>query len=185
MDCHLELGKWIALAGGQPLMALETTDSVYIERCFLFLVSQPYFSQSFFGLPVVSFLFPPVYVYAVLLPLSPTPSELTPILEFISRCTTSSVVPSGTSDKIGTIQRRLAWPLRKDDTHKSRNRSKYFLDFFVYCCFMTFCNWRNILFTLQRSVLSLSKSFPEFFAQFRSWGSVALARGQPLKGNGI
>ncbi|KAL9356319.1 hypothetical protein Peur_049572 [Populus x canadensis] len=32
-----------------------------------------------------------------------------------------SVVPSGTSDKIGTIQRRLAWPLRKDDTHKSRN----------------------------------------------------------------
>ncbi|KAI5587587.1 hypothetical protein POPTR_005G055667v4 [Populus trichocarpa] len=31
------------------------------------------------------------------------------------------VVPSGTSDKIGTIQRRLAWPLRKDDTHKSRN----------------------------------------------------------------
>ncbi|KAG5625694.1 hypothetical protein H5410_010912, partial [Solanum commersonii] len=31
------------------------------------------------------------------------------------------LVPSGTSDKIGTIQRRLAWPLRKDDTHKSRN----------------------------------------------------------------
>ena len=28
---------------------------------------------------------------------------------------------TGTSDKIGTIQRRLAWPLRKDDTHKSRN----------------------------------------------------------------
>ena len=25
----------------------------------------------------------------------------------------------GSSDKIGTIQRRLAWPLRKDDTHKS------------------------------------------------------------------
>ena len=23
-------------------------------------------------------------------------------------------------DKIGTTQRRLAWPLRKDDTHKSR-----------------------------------------------------------------
>ena len=33
----------------------------------------------------------------------------------------------GTSDKIGTIQRRLAWPLRKDDTHKSRNGSKFFL----------------------------------------------------------
>ena len=27
----------------------------------------------------------------------------------------------GTSGKIGTIQRRLAWPLRKDDTHKSRS----------------------------------------------------------------
>ena len=26
----------------------------------------------------------------------------------------------GPSVKIGTIQRRLAWPLRKDDTHKSR-----------------------------------------------------------------
>ena len=26
----------------------------------------------------------------------------------------------GASEKIGTIQRRLAWPLRKDDTHKSR-----------------------------------------------------------------
>ena len=27
----------------------------------------------------------------------------------------------GSSDKIGTIQRRIAWPLRKDDTHKSRS----------------------------------------------------------------
>ena len=27
---------------------------------------------------------------------------------------------NGTSAKIGTIQRRLAWPLRKDDTHTSR-----------------------------------------------------------------
>ena len=31
-----------------------------------------------------------------------------------------------TSDKIGTIQRRLAWPLRKDDTHKSRNGPNFF-----------------------------------------------------------
>ena len=30
------------------------------------------------------------------------------------------------SDKIGTIQRRLAWPLRKDDTHKSRRVTKFF-----------------------------------------------------------
>ncbi|GKD48361.1 hypothetical protein Tco_1277337, partial [Tanacetum coccineum] len=27
----------------------------------------------------------------------------------------------GTSDKIGMIQRRLAWLLHKDDMHKSRN----------------------------------------------------------------
>ena len=27
----------------------------------------------------------------------------------------------GSSVKIGTIQRRLAWPLRKDDAHKSRS----------------------------------------------------------------
>ena len=32
----------------------------------------------------------------------------------------------GSSDKIGTIQRRLAWPLRKDDTHKSRSVHNFF-----------------------------------------------------------
>ena len=36
------------------------------------------------------------------------------------------LVSSETSDKIGTIQRRLAWPLRKDDTHKSRNGPNFF-----------------------------------------------------------
>ena len=30
----------------------------------------------------------------------------------------------GSSFNIGTIQRRLAWPLRKDDTHKSRSVNK-------------------------------------------------------------
>ena len=35
------------------------------------------------------------------------------------------------SDKIGTIQRRLAWPLRKDDTHKSRSVTN-FLQFFLW-----------------------------------------------------
>lgn len=39
----------------------------------------------------------------------------------------SSFVSSETSDKIGTIQRRLAWPLRKDDTHKSRNGPDFFV----------------------------------------------------------
>ena len=33
-------------------------------------------------------------------------------------------VSSETSDKTGTIQRRLAWPLHKDDAHKSRNGPK-------------------------------------------------------------
>ena len=32
----------------------------------------------------------------------------------------------GSSVKIGTIQRRLAWPLRKDDTHKSRSVTNFF-----------------------------------------------------------
>lgn len=32
----------------------------------------------------------------------------------------------GSSVKIGTIQRRLAWPLRKDDTHKSRSVTNSF-----------------------------------------------------------
>ena len=31
----------------------------------------------------------------------------------------------GSSVKIGTIQRRLAWPLRKDDTHKSRSETSF------------------------------------------------------------
>jgi len=34
--------------------------------------------------------------------------------------------PLGTSDKIGTIQRRLAWLLRKDDTYKSEKCYKKF-----------------------------------------------------------
>ena len=33
----------------------------------------------------------------------------------------------GSSVKIGTIQRRLAWPLRKDDTHKSRSVNNFLL----------------------------------------------------------
>ena len=37
----------------------------------------------------------------------------------------------GTSAKIGTIQRRLAWPLRKDDTLTSRSVSQFFWTFFL------------------------------------------------------
>ena len=42
----------------------------------------------------------------------------------IHSCTLDSF--RGSSVKIGTIQRRLAWPLRKDDTHKSRSDTSFF-----------------------------------------------------------
>jgi len=54
------------------------------------------------------------------------------IVLYINRKWTLEVVSSETSDKIGTIQRRLAWPLRKDDTHKSRNGPNFFHFFFGY-----------------------------------------------------
>jgi len=38
----------------------------------------------------------------------------------------------GSSVKIGKIQRRLAWPLCKDDTHNSRRSITFF---FVYASF--------------------------------------------------
>jgi hypothetical protein len=37
----------------------------------------------------------------------------------------------GSSVKIGTIQRRLAWPLRKDDTRKSRSVSNFLSEFML------------------------------------------------------
>ena len=39
----------------------------------------------------------------------------------------------GSSVKIGTMQRRLAWPLRKDDTHKSRSVKKE-IYIYIYSC---------------------------------------------------
>ncbi|KAG0513081.1 hypothetical protein BDA96_10G070400, partial [Sorghum bicolor] len=55
-------------------------------------------------------------------------------------------VSSETSDKIGTIQRRLAWPLRKDDTHKSRNGPNFFENLRAgpwQCIFVSqICPWR-------------------------------------------
>ena len=33
------------------------------------------------------------------------------------------------SVKVGAIQRRLAWPLRKDDTHRPRSENKVMQDF--------------------------------------------------------
>ena len=39
----------------------------------------------------------------------------------------------GSSVKIGTIQRRLAWPLRKDDTHKSRSVTNFLFALHLTC----------------------------------------------------
>ncbi|KAI9385718.1 hypothetical protein POPTR_011G103401v4, partial [Populus trichocarpa] len=76
----------------------------------------------------------------------PTKIHLHPLKYLISlRMVTGSrdlkLVPSGTSDKIGTIQRRLAWPLRKDDTHKSRNGPNFFLFFFSLCSSACLLQW--------------------------------------------
>ena len=45
--------------------------------------------------------------------------------QVVATCSLDSL--RGSSVKIGTIQRRLAWPLRKDDTHKSRSVNNFFL----------------------------------------------------------
>ena len=53
------------------------------------------------------------------------------------------------SVKIGTIQRRLAWPLRKDDTHKSRSYHYFFLASWFCVCMRVAANvlqyffWRH------------------------------------------
>lgn len=49
----------------------------------------------------------------------PSGLKFFPISELQDNFSLPGVKPAA-YDKIGTIQRRLAWPLRKDDTHKSR-----------------------------------------------------------------
>ena len=51
--------------------------------------------------------------------------------------------PSGSSVKIGTIQRRLAWPLRKDDTHKSR-MYHFFLPVHNRTLFISDCGLKSL-----------------------------------------
>ena len=57
----------------------------------------------------------------------------------------------GTSVKIGTIQRRLAWPLRKDDTHKSRSVLNFLISVEIYLSIhlsvyrrLSICPWRHL-----------------------------------------
>ena len=45
---------------------------------------------------------------------------------FFSTHNTIFDIPLGTSDEIETIQRRLAWPLRKDDTYKLTNCPNFY-----------------------------------------------------------
>ena len=52
----------------------------------------------------------------------------------------------GSSVKIGTIQRRLAWPLRKDDTHKSRSVNNYIYIYIYVCTHMYVCMYVCILY---------------------------------------
>lgn len=52
------------------------------------------------------------------------------------------IFPLGTSDTIGMIHRRLAWPLHKDDTHKSRNGP----NFFFFSCSFSKIIWQQVCF---------------------------------------
>ena len=61
----------------------------------------------------------------------------------------------GSSVKIGTIQRRLAWPLRKDDTHKSRSDSSFFGLLPMHCmalCMVLFSEWTALAAHKQQSL---------------------------------
>ena len=72
-----------------------------------------------------------------------------------SRCYRIRGFPSGfPSVKIGTIQRRLAWPLRKDDTHKSRSVTNFFafLDSHLCVCWLVLWLWRHVCVTLVPSM---------------------------------
>ena len=68
-------------------------------------------------------------------------------------CSLPSGFPSGSSDKIGTIQRRLAWPLRKDDTLKSRSVTSFLLmrDCIYVCMGVEACLESSL--TLAKSLL--------------------------------
>ena len=57
----------------------------------------------------------------------------------------------GSSVNVGTIQRRLAWPLRKDDTHTSRSLHIYVF-FLIFFSFYFFCYFALVLFFLKSAL---------------------------------
>ena len=69
--------------------------------------------------------------------LFPSPRALNKIQKSngVERATSPTIVPFGvTYEKIGTIQRRLAWPLHKDDTLSRSGRSTD-LNIYLFCPF--------------------------------------------------
>ncbi len=89
----------------------------------------------------------------------------------------------GSSVKIGTIQRRLAWPLRKDDTHKSRSVTNS-LFFFAQvdvcgCPHLDLCSvagshsssWAEAPIKIARMTLTIKLD--------RNWSSFQLANSAP------
>lgn len=67
-----------------------------------------------------------LWCYLVGIKINPTLLHYANLQAFIRIKEKQNVVSLETSDKIGTIPRRLAWPLCNDDTHKSRNDSIFF-----------------------------------------------------------
>lgn len=67
-----------------------------------------------------------LWCYLVGIKINPTLLHYANLQAFIRIKEKQNVVSLETSDKIGTIHRRLAWPLCNDDTHKSRNDSIFF-----------------------------------------------------------
>ena len=60
------------------------------------------------------------------------------------------------SVKIGTIQRRLAWPLRKDDTHKSRSVTNFFFNVLAKISKLNFEKYFKPLFDFEKHFVTRS-----------------------------
>ena len=75
----------------------------------------------------------------------------------------------GSSVKIGTIQRRLAWPLRKDDTHKSRS------------VIIFSCMGKKLFFGKLESLFYINEKSVLFKWIFKNTGTPYI-RGPPFKG---